>query len=285
MARRFGITVNAQIYNHYRFIRKCRKKGIEVPDCIMKNYMPRINKVTRKTPDYMLSCAQDFRRGYNGFQQHIWQATFADDALVFTNHPGTLGEGDGRPDYRAGNDILPRAAQYEDTVICIYDIPKDTKYQFITPYSPTQFTHAYFPKDKFDETCEACGWILARKGDGYVALHSQNGYRWNGTDDVICDAGQNIWICHTGRKSVYGDFQTFIYEVIKSGINFDGLNVECDTPNGIKLRFGWSGPLTAEGAEVNLSGYKRYDNPYCVADYFSGEYTISDSISSLKINP
>jgi hypothetical protein len=47
-------------------------------------------------------------------------------------------------------------------------------------YVPIQyfFTHAWLPKDKFDEVVERSGWILARKGEGYLALRSQNPYVW-----------------------------------------------------------------------------------------------------------
>ena len=38
----------------------------------------------------MLSCAQDFKKGRFGFQQHIWQASLGGKAIVFTNHPATL---------------------------------------------------------------------------------------------------------------------------------------------------------------------------------------------------
>jgi hypothetical protein len=41
------------------------------------------------------------------------------------------------------------------------------------------FTHAWLPKDKFDEGIERDGWIFACKGKGYLALRSQNPYFWN----------------------------------------------------------------------------------------------------------
>lgn len=52
--------------------------------------MSEVNKITYRTPDYMLSSAQNFRPGEKGYQQHIWQATLGSYAVVFTNNPDSL---------------------------------------------------------------------------------------------------------------------------------------------------------------------------------------------------
>ena len=71
-----------------------------------------VNKVTYKTPDYMLSSAQDYHPGEKGFQQHIWQATFGPAAVVFVTHPPCMSEeGSHRPNFFHGNVILPLVAQ------------------------------------------------------------------------------------------------------------------------------------------------------------------------------
>jgi hypothetical protein len=49
-----------------------------------------VNTVVYKTPDYMLSSAQDYRPGESGRQEHIWQATLGPDAVVFTSHPACM---------------------------------------------------------------------------------------------------------------------------------------------------------------------------------------------------
>jgi len=40
-----------------------------------------VNIYMYKCRDYSLSCAQDYRKGYGGDQQHIWQATLSPKAL------------------------------------------------------------------------------------------------------------------------------------------------------------------------------------------------------------
>lgn len=141
---------------------------------VCRNTREEVNIYTYKTSDYMLSTAQAYRQGYGGDQQHIWQATLGPDAVCFTTHPAKF-EG-ATPNYWAGSGLLPRAAQYKNVAVIIYNIEK-----IPALYVPIKhfFTHAWLPQDKFDEVLEQNGWIFARKGDGYLALRSQNPYVWN----------------------------------------------------------------------------------------------------------
>ena len=66
--------------------------------------MTEVNKFTYRTPDYMLSSAQNFRQGEKGYQQHIWQATLSPYAVVFANNPDSLRADDKhRPSYWMAN--------------------------------------------------------------------------------------------------------------------------------------------------------------------------------------
>jgi hypothetical protein len=42
--------------------------------------------------------------------------------------------------------------------------------------------------------------------------------------------------------------------------------VSCATLRGDTLSFGWEGPFLVNGEEQPLSGFKHYENPYCVAE-------------------
>ena len=63
-----------------------------------------------------------------------------------------------------------------------------------------------------------------------------------------------------------------------------GLRVEYDAPGAGKLRFGWKGPLKLDGKDIPLSGFKRFDNPYCQADFDSHEFTIEAGGSRLFLD-
>lgn len=280
MCEKFGIMVNPAVYPEYRYVQACRKKDIVPEACRVSTYMSRVNIINRRTPDYHLSCAQDFRKGELGFQQHIWQATMADDATIFTSHPGTLGMEDGRPDFWAGNHFHPKALQYRDTVVCIYNIIQDC---------PLPYSHAFFPRERFDAVYDIGRWVFAKKGDGYAALFSQNGYRWTqegrwAGEELVCQSRQNVWICQMGRKAEYGDFQLFISEVLRCEPQCIQLSVRYSSPHGEEIRCGWDEELTVNGKSVQTRGYKRFDNPLCQSEYMSGKYAIAYKGEKLEIS-
>src|SRR5690606_28012973 len=141
-----------------------------------------------RTSDYMLSTAQDYRKGLRGSQTHTWQATLGEHAIVFTTHPAYLPVPEGSPippdwnwqredepgpGYWTGEGSQPRAAQYKNVAIAIYA----PQYLSGTPLVLDNFmyreeTHAYFPQAHFDEVTQIGNWTFGRKGSGYVALYS-----------------------------------------------------------------------------------------------------------------
>jgi hypothetical protein len=252
---------------------------------------------TYKTPDYMLSTAQDHRKGFGGDQHHIWQATLAPNAVCFTTHPGRIGEAS--PNYWEGSGVLPRSVQIKNLNITVYNI---TTF-FPGIYVPIKnfYTHAWIPKDKFDEVVEKNGWIFVRKDKGYLAIHSQQPYIWNeeGLEveghnipknpedfnrEVIALGKQNIWLCQMGREAEDGSFEQFVEVVSSAGLTFSGQNVEYQAPGIGLVRFGWEGPLTVDGENVNVEDYPRYDNPYVQAEFDPNEIHVKANGKELYLN-
>lgn len=258
-------------------------KSIEYDVC--RNTREEVNLYTYRTPDYMLSCAQDYRRGYGGDQQHIWQATLGPNAVCFTTHPSRRGKG--TPDYWTGSGTLPRAAQVKNVVIAIYKITRRPAL-----YVPNQdfFTHAWVPRDFFDEVVEREGWIFARKNDGYLALRSQHPYSWQegkGEDyqrEIIVMSPNNVWLCELGRRLDNGDFQNFIEQICESRVDFSHLHVIYHSPSQGKLSFGWDGDLRQNGNIIPLANYPRYSNLYTVTGFPSDEITVNADTGYLSLN-
>ena len=261
---------------------------------ICRNTREEVNIYTYRTPDYMLSTAQDYRKGYGGDQQHIWQATLGPDAVCFTTHPAKL-EGV-TPNYWAGSGLLPSAAQYKNLTVVIYNIKK-----IPALYVPIRhfFTHAWLPKDKFDEVIERDGWIFARKDDGYLALRSQKPCVWgtyrNGDpkglrkplgseEEIIADSAQNIWLCQLGRKADDGSFEGFIDAICSAELTFSGLSVEYQSPGIGLVRFGWEGSFSVDGVDVPLHDYPRYDNPFVQAEFDPNEIKVTVDEHELYLN-
>lgn len=234
---------------------------------------------TLRSPATMLSCAQDYRPGKSGYQQHIWQATLGLDAVAFTNHPGSDNES-GRPNFWAGNGILPRAAQHGQTLVCIHHVPAD---------NPLPFSHAYFPRAVFDEVVERKPWTFARKGAGFLALYSQNPPTWRADVDgavveLRAKAADNIWICEMGSRADGRDFSQFVQAISASPVHCDGLRVRYQSPAAGEVSFGWEDPLRIGGAEVPLHNYPRFDNPYCQTPFLSPRIDIRHGARRLTLD-
>ncbi|MDH7487309.1 MAG: hypothetical protein QHJ81_13680 [Anaerolineae bacterium] len=245
-----------------------------------------VNKVTYKTPDYMLCSAQDYHPGERGVQQHIWQATLGPDAVVFVTHPPCMSEENShRPSFWHGNVTLPRVAQWKDVLIAIHKLPDDDW---------LGFTHAYFPLWAFDEHVLRDGdsgqrWAFARKGDGYLALTAARGLQLvTGGDSAYRELRsyglRNVWLCHMGRAALDGDFGTFQDRILALDLGFGDLSVRCTTLRGETLAFAWEGPLTRNGQIQAITGFKHYDNPYCVADLPATQMEVRYGDQALRLN-
>jgi len=274
---------------------------------VCRNTREEVNIYTYKTPDYMLSTAQDYRKGYGGDQQSIWQATLGADAVCFTTHPAKI-EGV-TPNYWAGSGLLPRAAQYKNVAVVVYNIEK-----IPALYVPIRhfYTHAWLPRDKFDEVVERDGWVFARKGAGYLALRSQNPYFWrekaqqnavkpkgknlSARDalyyarpedegrELLADGARNIWVCQLGREANDGTFSDFVDRITSAEIVFKGMSVRFDSPGNGLISFCWEGPFTVDGVEIALKDYRRYDNPFMQADFGSDEIRVAAGERRLSLN-
>jgi hypothetical protein len=257
--------------------------------------MSEVNKVTYRTPDYQLSNAQDYRKGEKGYQQHIWQATLDSYAVVFATNPDDLKEGDNhRPSYWMSNGRLPRSVQYKNLLIALYDIPTHPSAPYPLETRHYAFTHAYFPKWAFDEVQEAPGangggWIFGRRGDGYVALYSDQPYQWttSGPDagqEIISLGYRNVFICQMGRKAVDGSFADFVSAVTGASLKVSGVTVRYNAPGLGLATLDWNSPFMVGENEIALRNYPRWDNPYTTVEFGSLDYVIKYQGQLLELN-
>ena len=260
--------------------------------------LERVDKITYRTPDYELSTAQDYRKGKAGYQQHIWQATLGPESIVFTLNPSVSHK------YWVGH--YPRSVQYKNVLIALYDIPSKTPpgpKTVVPPDAagnampspgpseelPAGYTVANFRKAGYDEALEKGGWYFARKGSAFVALRSQLPARWTekevlGGEGLIADGRRNVWICQMGRNAVDGPFRAWADRIAGSSLRVEGLIVNYQAPGVGNVHVSWDDPLTVEGVEVPLSGYDRFDNPYCRAPWGKGVYRIHYGAETLFLD-
>ncbi len=236
---------------------------------------------TFRTPDAMLASVQRYRPGQVGFQQHAWQATLDQDALVFTTAPGLFGR-DG-PGTWTGSTSLPHVVQVEDVALILYNPP-----EAIRAISP-RLTHAFFPRAGFDEVVTGGSWTFGRKGDGYVALFSALPATWasSGTyvgRELVANGSRNVWICQVGRAAEDGSFADFMAAVSGAPVAVAGagevpfaspLTVRYEAPGIGVLEAAFRGTPTRSGAPIPESGYPRFENPYATVPFGARQLRIA----------
>ena len=175
---------------------------------------------------------------------------------------------------------MPRAAQHQNVLVCIYHVPPDDAFPF---------SHAYFPRAAFDEVTERGNWVFARKEDGYLALYSQHPVRWLADDEgaiveARADAPDNVWLLEMGRCTDWGDFAAFVEAVAASVVRCDGLHVHYESPSVGLVTFGWTGPLQIAGQDIALHSYPRFDNAYCQCSFTDPAVHIQRGEQTLTLN-
>ncbi|CAA0099021.1 Uncharacterised protein [Halioglobus japonicus] len=261
---------------------------------ITRNYRPEANLYTYRTPSYMLSTAQDWRKGFGGDQSSIWQATLGLEAVAFTTHPGSEKTSGSTPNYWEGSGTLPRSVQVKNVVVSLYDV--DTREGVVVANQPL-YTHAYLPRGKFDETVKDGNWFFARSGDAYLALWSSDpDADWlpnadrtigDGEDyDIVAQGEKTVWICELGDVEAYGDFESFKTAISSAPLtaNIATLDVSYDSPSQGNIDMGWSGPVLNNGVEVQLEGYGRYENPWSQSAFPADDISFSYGDRHLQLN-
>ena len=131
-------------------------------------------------------------------------------------------------------------------------------------------------------------WAFARKGEGYLALTAARGLEFitrgdNAYRELRSHGQHNVWLCHMGRAALDGDFAAFQDKILALDVAFDELSVRCATLRGETLAFGWEGPLMRNGQEEPITGFKHYDNPYCVADLPASQMEIRYGDQAMRL--
>jgi hypothetical protein len=231
-----------------------------------------VDLVTYKTPDYMLSSAQDFYPGQPGRAEHLWQATFSPEAVVFVNHPACSSEDSSyQPGFWLGNGRLPRIAQWKDILVSIFQLPENDQ---------MGFTHAYFPQPAFDDFYFSDDWAFLQKGSGYLALAAANGLNFirqgpNAYRELRSTGLQNVWVCQLGREAVDGSFAGFRKKILGLPLAWQPAGVRYTSLRGDEITFNWEGPLLIDGVEKSIKVAKHIDGPFGQAEFPASQMDIN----------
>ena len=159
-----------------------------------------VNLYLYKNAYGLLSTAVGFKPFKKGYQEHIMQATLDETAQVFINHPGeAFPYGSGRPNFWAGNGVLPLAVQYRNTAILWYRIPADQR---------IDYTHAYIPISEFTRYKGDDSTIVLEKDGGYIAVKAWKGLTMQKEGpgrfrEFLSCGRENVWVVKVGKAGEY----------------------------------------------------------------------------------
>ena len=184
-----------------------------------------VNTYTWRSPEVMLSTAQDWRKGQRSEQVHDEPGDTRSRRARLHQPSGArtppLTEQDARSDssyYWTGQASAPRSVQHDKVNVSIYAPQYENSPGNPIPYLQYEnLTHAFFPTEHFDQVVQQDGWTIGRKGDGYVALWSWRPTQWRTYSpgdytlgltqsfDLVADGGaDNVWITEVGRAGRLG---------------------------------------------------------------------------------
>jgi hypothetical protein len=275
----------------------------------------RANTYTYRTPHYMMSSAQKYQPGDYGDQHHVFGVTLSNDLSIFHNHPaveeGKKGASGKTPSYWVGYGYLPHSMQDENVNLSIYKAPEKKS---IMAKPIIEYTHAYFPKQFFDEVVVERRFAFGKIQDAYVAMIAANDlhYRiyqqddkrtvdpeqlwgsYNGTDrqldyDLIQPGTNSFWITEISDLESDGSFQQFMHRIRQQAqsIRFDGERLHyntVDTQRSEKaLSLTFAGDFIVNGQVIDPE-HPRYDAPYIQAERYADELTFDFNGKQLYLN-
>jgi hypothetical protein len=118
-----------------------------------------------------------------GAQGHIWTANFAPDLCLYTTHPArddsSRDKHGASPGYWVGNGRQPMSVQDRNVNITIYRMPEKKR---LLEFHIAKMTHAFVPKEKYDELEIKGNIMFGRKGSVLIAMISSGELKYRPYD-------------------------------------------------------------------------------------------------------
>ncbi len=261
------------------------------------------NVYTYRTSRYSLSTDVAKDVGVCGAQDHVWTANISESLTLFTTHPA--GDGNGKygtsPGYWVGNGRRPMSVQHENVNITVYKLPQRKR---LGESAVCDITHAYMPRDLYDEFELDGNMVFARKNGVFVALISDGKLEFkpydpdsvkgllNGRalpDGLTLENGFDL--CRRGGEyhsyiTELSDSDTETFEQFRQRIKqnktvFTNGCVSYKTNCG-EMYVSFDGSFTVDEKAVTTV-FERYDSVFCKAGRKAKEIRINTPSHSLTL--
>ena len=207
-----------------------------------------------KTRDYAMGTAAAYRWNEWGYQETVIQIRLGanPDAQVWINHPGeVLQSGYGRPSYWGGSGTLPRIHQYRGLAVAMFDCHLEQP----------GFTHAWFPREMFDEHTINGAVALAQADDALMLIKASGPLELVQTgpaagNELRVAGHKAAWIVRLGDVQSDGGLDQFGVRfsqlALREGAN--GALIVTDPAYG-EITFAADGSIVAEGRTVQPAAW------------------------------
>ena len=223
--------------------------------------------------------------GSCGAQDHVWTANIAEELTLFTTHPA--GDGNSKygasPGYWVGNGRRPMSVQHENVNVTVYKLPKKKR---LGEGAVCDITHAYMPRDLYDEFELDGNRVFARKNGVFVALISDGTLEYKPynsdsakgllkgrvlPEDLTLENGFDLYRRGGEYHSYITElsdsdtetFEQFRHRIKQNSISFDNGCVSYKTNCG-EIYVSYDGNFTVDGNAAQVV-FDRYDSVFCKA--------------------
>jgi hypothetical protein len=155
--------------------------------------------------------------------------------------------------------------QDKNVNLSIYNLPRN---KGILEKDLLDYTHAYFPKTKFDSVVVDGNYVFGAKGETYCAFIGTNNflYKNNSTDDIIQKGKKVFWVSEVSSETQDISFQKFINRVKNNKLTYDTENLYlCYESNKSRYELKFKGDFKVNGKIIDTN-YFRYESPYIKAN-------------------
>jgi hypothetical protein len=167
------------------------------------------------------------------------------------------------PDKFLGGSPFEKIFQNEDTVIALYDIPRETRFPHI---------NGFFSKDLAEVREDPSGWIFTRGGDALIACRPLQRYFWKpmgeGDRRLFSPYLKNGVIVQVAAASEFSGMEAFRRAIL--GLPLDirldpEPSVRFRSLRGRLLEFTWGGTRRVNGRDLDYAAWPLFGGPFLEA--------------------
>jgi hypothetical protein len=173
------------------------------------------------------------------------------------------------PDKFLGGSPYEKIFQDQDTLIALYDVPREARFPHI---------NGFFSKDLSEAREDSSGWILARGGDAWIACRPLQPYTWKpiegGGRRLFSPHRKNGVIVQVAAASEYPDLESFARAIHALPLDFrlePMPEVRLQSLRGRKLEFIYGQLPRRDGVPVDYGSWPLFGGPFLEAAVDSGQ--------------